>query len=505
MSHNFRYLRVVMHIVSLIVILALTACQGLGVADTLKMSSATSTAEKSVANAIVTPTLEPTAPPTAQPTSTPTVEPIVILENSQYTFDAVLDYNKHVLTVAESIHFLNQTNQPLSEMVLVVPPNREAKVFNLEMVQIEGQDEVLQYALEDEQLTITLPETLRPMQAIDLQLSYKLKIPLRGGVLGYTTQQTNLSDWYPFIPPYEAGLGWIVHPGAEVGEVLVYDKADFDLTIKLTGTPNLLVAAGVEAVPVEKNTFQLVAENMRNLALSVSDRYQVLSQDFGPFTVNGYVFYDDVEAGRVVLENTGKALLVFSQLFEIPYPRKTMSFIEAEFPDGMEYDGMYYLGNSYFKTYTEGFQNYLSLLAVHETAHQWWYGLVANDQALEPWLDESLATYSEYLYVEEVHPELTAWWWLFRVDNYSPSGWVDSTVYDFDKFRPYVNAVYLQGARLIHELRLNIGYEAFIEGLRNYAQSSQVQLAHREDLLMNWIMDPNSSTSDILGKYFQNP
>ncbi|MEA2419741.1 MAG: hypothetical protein QOE60_1947, partial [Thermoleophilaceae bacterium] len=31
----------------------------------------------------------------------------------------------------------------------------------------------------------------------------------------------------------------------------------------------------------------------------------------------------------------------------------------------------------------------------HEVAHQWWYGLVGNDQYDDPWLDESFATYWE--------------------------------------------------------------------------------------------------------------
>ena len=31
----------------------------------------------------------------------------------------------------------------------------------------------------------------------------------------------------------------------------------------------------------------------------------------------------------------------------------------------------------------------------HETAHQWFYSLVGNDQARDPWLDEGLATWAE--------------------------------------------------------------------------------------------------------------
>ena len=33
----------------------------------------------------------------------------------------------------------------------------------------------------------------------------------------------------------------------------------------------------------------------------------------------------------------------------------------------------------------------------HELSHQWWYGIVGDDQFHEPWLDESFATWSEFL------------------------------------------------------------------------------------------------------------
>jgi hypothetical protein len=36
-------------------------------------------------------------------------------------------------------------------------------------------------------------------------------------------------------------------------------------------------------------------------------------------------------------------------------------------------------------------------VAVHETAHQWFYAMVGDSQALHPWLDEAFATYAEEL------------------------------------------------------------------------------------------------------------
>ncbi len=32
----------------------------------------------------------------------------------------------------------------------------------------------------------------------------------------------------------------------------------------------------------------------------------------------------------------------------------------------------------------------------HEVAHQWFYGLVGDDQGRDPWLDEGLASYAEF-------------------------------------------------------------------------------------------------------------
>ena len=34
-------------------------------------------------------------------------------------------------------------------------------------------------------------------------------------------------------------------------------------------------------------------------------------------------------------------------------------------------------------------------VVTHELAHEWWYALIGDDQARDPWLDEAFASYSE--------------------------------------------------------------------------------------------------------------
>jgi aminopeptidase N len=146
--------------------------------------------------------------------------------------------------------------------------------------------------------------------------------------------------------------------------------------------------------------------------------------------------------------------------------------------------------------------NYLSLLTVHETAHQWWFGLVASDQAIEPWLDEALATYSEYLFLEEFYPELTDWWWDFRVDSFTPTGNPGSTIYEFTEVRPYINAVYLHGAHFIRDLRNTLSDEVFFNRFKTYAVDNQYLISDGEGFMKIFIPDMTVEETILLEKYF---
>jgi hypothetical protein len=53
--------------------------------------------------------------------------------------------------------------------------------------------------------------------------------------------------------------------------------------------------------------------------------------------------------------------------------------------EGIEYPTLVYIGRG----------SILRVLVHHETAHQWFYSLVGNDQARDPWLDEALATWAQ--------------------------------------------------------------------------------------------------------------
>ena len=200
--------------------------------------------------------------------------------------------------------------------------------------------------------------------------------------------------------------------------------------------------------------------------------------------INSYFFPQHAQAGDAVLQTTASALALYQELFG-PYPHSELSVVEADFLDGMEYDGLYFLSNGFYNLYQGTPGEYLIAIAVHETAHQWWYALVANDQAIEPWLDEALCTYSERLFYERTNPEVLDWWWAYRVNYYQPQGWVNGSIYSYggfpEPYRAYRDAVYLNGAVFLEKLRIDIGDPAFFAFLKEYAGKYTHQIAASQD------------------------
>ena len=102
---------------------------------------------------------------------------------------------------------------------------------------------------------------------------------------------------------------------------------------------------------------------------------------------------------------------------------------------------------------------------VHELAHKWWFGLVGDDQARSPWLDEAFATYAE-----EAARGQRPWCRRARLGRQAWRRAASTSV----RSRPIdYGTVYFAGACLLDRLERRIGPRTFRAALRDYA------VAHR--------------------------
>jgi hypothetical protein len=107
--------------------------------------------------------------------------------------------------------------------------------------------------------------------------------------------------------------------------------------------------------------------------------------------------------GRTVAEWTAAAVMLFETLFDPT--RNQTSPVACSAPwgaAGMEYPQILFIDVPY---YEESNSSMLETIVVHETAHQWWYGVVGTDQVAECMLDESLVQHATLLYYENRYAE----------------------------------------------------------------------------------------------------
>jgi len=465
-------------------------------------------------------------PPTEVSLSTETLTPFPTLtpdlERPQYVLDLQLNYSTKAALVNETITYPNWTGETLTSLVLAVEPNLWTGGFSLKSLAVDNQP-ITDYTLVPmtQRLEFVLREPLPPGNTITITMSYGLILPqmqaysnpeeIRPQIYGYSERQVNFVDWYPFVVPYIPGQGWVLHNPWYYGEHLIYDLADFDVTVTFTdGSEPKIAASGAEVEPsaadatpegVASRRFTLEAG--RTFALSISDFFRVATRTVGDVTVHSYYFAFYTEAGEALLQTTVEAMQVYSERFG-PYRHKTLTAVQGDFNDGMEFSGLYFISRDYFNLYKGTPENYLVTIGAHETAHQWWFDGVMNDQALEPWLDEALSTYSERLYYESVYPDLVDWWWGYRYFEFQNAGYVDTPIYDGGGQRPYWDKVYLTGARFLEDLRKRLGDELFFEFLRDYYTQYLGKRATSADFFRVLREHTAADISDLMIKYFKN-
>ena len=440
--------------------------------------------------------LPPTPIPAPVNTSAP---PPVNSSRANYILYATLDFNARTLIVDETIRYYNNTGVALSDIVLSVQPNRYGSAFVLNSIS-QDTTPLTTYTLNDQRLTLNLPQSLQPNSATTLTLNFKLNIPAKrsDGLFGYDFNQINLTDWYPFIVPYING--WVLHNPSYLGEYLVYDSSDIELNIK-TDSGVVIAASAPSEQNGEWTRYRLYGA--RIFTLSASDEFLVAESAVGSVVIRSYYFDGYQAAGEAILSTAADAVSTFESNYAT-YPYQSLAVVQADINDGQEYDALIFLSTDFYAQYSGGSRNNLTTIGVHEIAHQWWFGLVGSDQALEPWLDEALALYSERIFYENNDPANISWWWQYRVDYFKPSGFVDMPVYNAGSQREYVNAVYLNGAHFIDDVRERVGYGNFAKFLKAYAERYSRGRATPADFFAVLRETINVDISDLISKYFSH-
>jgi len=331
-------------------------------------------------------------------------------ERTAYTMNLKYDPTARTLSSEMTVEYTNQTDTALSALEFALYPNAFAEGVKTSPVSplyeqsayykgksyggIEiGSVEGASYALAGEDnsvLVATLPEELYPDETATIKISFTTTLAEINARLGVGERVVNLTHFYPELYPY--GSAAAKYTPSAVGDPFVLACADFDVTLTVPQELEAVFAGEGEKVTQNgENTYHVIATNVRDVAFFLGNELRMIDEKAGNITVEYCAFGE--EPNKEGLRAAVGSLVFFDRTFG-GYPYSRYVVISTDLcQGGMEQSGI----SAISRSVPEGQVPYV---VTHETAHQWWYGIVGSDQINEAWQDEGLAEYSAALFFD---------------------------------------------------------------------------------------------------------
>lgn len=363
--------------------------------------------------------------------------------------------------------------------------------FEFNSLKVAGKDVAV--VLEGENdgiLSVNLPNSLMPTECVKIEMQYNITLPNCEHRFGYGDDTTNLANFYPIACVYEQSVGFSTNPYNANGDPFYSDCANY--VVDLTVDSNLVVAGtGTQANLKHgqgKNQIEFRAKVVRDFACVISDKFEYKTAKAGKVDVN-YFYYNDANADLTV-KAAVDAINTFSKKFG-DYPYQNFSVVKCNFLyGGMEYPNLVMISDK-----IDNLDDYLNVI-IHETAHQWWYGMVGNDEYSLPWLDEALTEFSTALFYDYnkdyslTHAEIVKAnkenYTLFITVYQDVLGQIDTSMRAVDKYNTepeYTYCTYVKGTLMYESLFALIGERKFIKATQIYLNNNKFKNAKVEDLV----------------------
>ena len=355
---------------------------------------------------------------------------------------------------------------------------------------------------------IALAKPLSPGEKMTLTYDFKAQIPTLADRYGYHDGIFNVTNFYPVLAEYVNGA-WSHEKFIAVGECFFSEVADFD--VRITAPEGFIIASsGTEKAKETKDgkvVYTLKAPCIRSFAFCASDRFAVKDATYDGVHVN--VLYNganppswDIDtAVEKALESARDSLAAYGKAFG-RYPYEELDIIFAPIAaGGMEYPNLVIITSGLCAPIERGMPDNpsysyaeMQICIAHEIGHQWFMGIVGSNSGLEPWLDESLASYSEHVYEDYIGMDRSLPVDLWSSEEFTTAQMLNSweenghlpltrSYYDFAGDYKYVACIYETGRRALSLVEKTLGREKWYGILRAYVQRNAFRNATTQDFL----------------------
>ncbi len=234
-------------------------------------------------------------------------------------------------------------------------------------------------------LPVSLPQPLAPGGRAALSFDLVIRVPDRNDRFGRNGPEALLGNAIPVLAIQDAD-GVHLPPYSILGESFYSQIADFDVTFD-TPSSMALATTGVQHGATRaggRTVRRFLAPRVRDFAWAAGSLQTVTARASTGVLVR--VSYPSAVPRSEALNALAIARSAMERYADLlgPYPYPEVDVVIGTFLSfgGMEYPGLV------MAVPTE-------VPVAHELAHQWWYGLVGDDQYTAPWLDEAFATWTQ--------------------------------------------------------------------------------------------------------------
>jgi len=366
---------------------------------------------------------------------------------ANYNIDVELIPSQNLINAKEEIIWINKTNFPAKEIHFHFYANAYknnktlfAAAFELEKenqteikiknFNIDGKSSELIFfqpeisnPFDSTVAKVILDKTIQPDDTVKIYFEYSMTIPVSVKRLGRAAGRNFyfVSQWFPKVGVYENGK-WVCsqyHPYLN----FYSDFGEYNVNIKVP--KNYIVASTgvcIEKLINEKFAlYKITQYGVHDFAWMASDNI-ILKKDIyqrkdgSSILINAYIQPENEKYSKRYI-NCVKNCLKYFESYIGAYPYQTISLIDVPHSSasgGMEYPTLFTVHVNLFSPKSTGSPEYLT---AHEFAHQYFYGIIANNEVYEAWLDEGFASYLSTKIMYKYYPNILE---NFRILTYLP-------------------------------------------------------------------------------------
>lgn len=264
----------------------------------------------------------------------------------------------------------------------------------------------MRYAAPDDQnsedrtvMVVRLPAPVGPGESVQVDISWRGKIPRTFARTGFRGEFFFIAQWFPKLAVFEPE-GWDVHQFHAATEFFS-DYGVYDVSITIP--ESYVLGATGRVADITRNADETVTHRYRqadvhDFAWTASPDYQVREARFEepglpPVDMRLLIQPEHLDQVERHFAATRAALKYYGEWYG-PYPYGHITIVDPAYGSGaggMEYPTLFTSGTRLFNPFGGGSPESVT---VHEAGHQFWYGIVGNNEFEHAWMDEGLNTFS---------------------------------------------------------------------------------------------------------------